>query len=198
MLTFLQSYGLCLLKGMYQERTLCLSIVNHVRGSPPLLERGVCVRETERERVYMRAPSWACLHPLQIRSVAWNTDDSKLISCGTDGAVYEWSLSTGKRETECVLKSCSYNCVTISPDGKIIFAVGSDQTLKEIADSSVSLPPSLLWAAALICRRQLPVFTAERGSLRTGPFFLGEHLPPHPQRISSVIVTSGISCPVPT
>eukprot|EP00069_Balaena_mysticetus_P003368 bmy_16613T0 len=72
-----------------------------------------------------------------IRSVAWNTDDSKLISCGTDGAVYEWNLSTGKRETECVLKSCSYNCVTISPDGKIIFAVGSDQTLKEIADSSV-------------------------------------------------------------
>lgn len=69
----------------------------------------------------------------------WNADDSKLISCGTDGAVYEWNLSTGKRETECVLKSCSYNSVTISPDAKIIFAVGSDQTLKEIADSSVSL-----------------------------------------------------------
>ncbi|XP_066865808.1 cilia- and flagella-associated protein 57 isoform X1 [Kogia breviceps] len=76
-------------------------------------------------------------HTGKIRSVAWNTDDSKLISCGTDGAVYEWNLSTGKRQTECVLKSCSYNCVTISPDGKIIFAVGSDQTLKEIADSSV-------------------------------------------------------------
>ena len=87
--------------------------------------------------------------------------------------MYEWSLSTGKRETECVLKSCSYNCVTISPDGKIIFAVGSDQTLKEIADSSVSLPLSLLWVAALICRRQLPVFTAERGSPRTGPLLLG-------------------------
>ena len=70
----------------------------------------------------------------------WNADDSKLISCGTDGAVYEWNLSSGKRETECVLKSCSYNCVTVSPDAKIIFAVGSDQTLKEIADSSVSLP----------------------------------------------------------
>lgn len=83
---------------------------------------------------------WACLRPLQIRSIVWNADDSKLISCGTDGAVYEWNLSTGRRETECVLKSCSYNCVTVSPDGKIIFAVGSDHTLKEIADSSVSLP----------------------------------------------------------
>lgn len=81
----------------------------------------------------------------------WNADDSKLISCGTDGAVYEWNLSSGKRETECVLKSCSYNCVTVSPDSKIIFAVGSDQTLKEIADSSVSRPgpPSRLlhWSA---------------------------------------------------
>ncbi|KAF6344214.1 cilia and flagella associated protein 57 [Rhinolophus ferrumequinum] len=76
-------------------------------------------------------------HTGKIRSIAWNADDSKLVSCGTDGAVYEWNLSSGKRETECVLKSCSYNCVTISPDSKIIFAVGSDCTLKEIADSSV-------------------------------------------------------------
>ncbi|XP_017449297.1 cilia- and flagella-associated protein 57 isoform X3 [Rattus norvegicus] len=73
----------------------------------------------------------------KIRSLVWNTDDSKLISAGTDGAVYEWNLSTGKRETECVLKVCSYNSVTISPDGKVIFAVGSDQTLKEIADSLI-------------------------------------------------------------
>uniref|UniRef100_A0A2K6FMU8 Cilia and flagella associated protein 57 n=1 Tax=Propithecus coquereli TaxID=379532 RepID=A0A2K6FMU8_PROCO len=76
-------------------------------------------------------------HTGKIRSIVWNADDSKLISCGTDGAVYEWNLSTGKRDTECVLKSCSYNCVTISPDAKIIFAVGSDQTIKEIADSSI-------------------------------------------------------------
>ncbi|XP_021105559.1 cilia- and flagella-associated protein 57 isoform X4 [Heterocephalus glaber] len=76
-------------------------------------------------------------HTGKIRSVVWNADDSKLISAGTDGAVYEWNLSSGKRETEYVLKSCSYNCVTISPDAKIIFAVGSDQTLKEIADSSI-------------------------------------------------------------
>ncbi|XP_055986867.1 cilia- and flagella-associated protein 57 [Sorex fumeus] len=76
-------------------------------------------------------------HTGKVRSIAWSTDDSKLISCGTDGAVYEWNLSAGKRETECVLKSCSYYSVTISPDGKCIFAVGSDQTLKEIADSLV-------------------------------------------------------------
>ncbi|XP_059110839.1 LOW QUALITY PROTEIN: cilia- and flagella-associated protein 57 [Peromyscus eremicus] len=76
-------------------------------------------------------------HTGKIRSLVWNLDDSKLISAGTDGAVYEWNLSTGKRETECVLKSCSYNSITVSPDGKVIFAVGSDQTLKEISDSLI-------------------------------------------------------------
>lgn len=91
-----------------------------------------------------------CLYPLQIRSLVWNLDDSKLISAGTDGAVYEWNLSTGKRETECVLKSCSYNSITVSPDGKVIFAVGSDQTLKEISDSLVS--PLSLSLAAPQCR----------------------------------------------
>lgn len=65
-------------------------------------------------------------------------DDYKLVSCGTDGAVYEWNLQNGKRESECVLKSCSYSGVAISPDAKVIFAVGSDHSIKEICDSSVS------------------------------------------------------------
>ncbi|XP_019386797.1 PREDICTED: cilia- and flagella-associated protein 57 isoform X1 [Crocodylus porosus] len=76
-------------------------------------------------------------HNGKVRSVIWSADDNKLISCGTDGAVYEWSLLTGNRESECVLKTCSYSSVAISPDTKIIFAVGSDQTLKEISDSSI-------------------------------------------------------------
>ena len=55
-----------------------------------------------------------------------------------DGAVYEWNIGTQKREGESVLKSCSYTCVAVSPDGKTVFAVGSDRTLKEITDGQVS------------------------------------------------------------
>lgn len=56
-----------------------------------------------------------------------------------DGAVYEWNVLSGKREKECVLKSCIYTCVAVSPDLKSTFAVGSDRTLKEmnLADSQV-------------------------------------------------------------
>lgn len=74
----------------------------------------------------------------QIQAVKWSSDDAKLVSCDTYGAVYEWNLSTGERESECVLKSCIYSSIAPSSDAKVIFAVGSDQTLKEISESSVS------------------------------------------------------------
>lgn len=77
-------------------------------------------------------------HNGKVRSVVWSTDDMKLVSCGMDGAVYEWDTVTSKRVGESVLKSCSYTSVTVSPDGKTTFAVGSDRSLKEIADSTVS------------------------------------------------------------
>ena len=57
-----------------------------------------------------------------------------------DGAVYEWNVQAAKREKECVLKSCSYTSVSLSPDLRTTFAVGSDRTLKELvlADSQVT------------------------------------------------------------
>jgi len=78
-------------------------------------------------------------HNGKVRSVVWSADDNKIVSCGLDGAVYEWDTINGKRIGESVLKSCSYTSVAITPDGKTMFAVGSDKKLKEIADSQVCL-----------------------------------------------------------
>ena len=83
-------------------------------------------------------------HNGKVRAVVWSTDDSKIVSCGMDGAVYEWDTATTKRVGEYVLKSCSYTSVDITPDGKTTFAVGSDKHLKEIADSQVRLGHTLL------------------------------------------------------
>ncbi len=77
-------------------------------------------------------------HNGKVRAVVWSSDDSKIVSCGMDGAVYEWDTFTGKRVGESVLKTCSYTSVSTTPDGKTTFAVGSDKTLKEVADSQVS------------------------------------------------------------
>ncbi len=39
-----------------------------------------------------------------MRSLAWLPDDTKLVSAGVDGAVYEWRLKDFKRSKENVLK----------------------------------------------------------------------------------------------
>ncbi|KAM7161419.1 cilia- and flagella-associated protein 57 isoform 2-T2 [Macrochelys suwanniensis] len=118
-------------------------------------------------------------HNGKVRSVIWSADDNKLISCGTDGAVYEWSLLTGKRESECVLKSCSYSGVAISPDAKIIFAVGSDQTLKEISDSSIlrEVPTfDVTYTAIVMSHSGRMVFTGtSMGTIRSMKYPLPVH-----------------------
>ncbi len=69
---------------------------------------------------------------IQVRCILWSQDDSRLVSCSMDGAIYEWNVQACKRENENVLKGCSYTSLAITADLKTTFAVGSDRTLKEI------------------------------------------------------------------
>ncbi len=47
-------------------------------------------------------------HNGKVRSLAWSIDDTHLVSCGTEGAVYQWKLRTFKRDRENVLKVSSH------------------------------------------------------------------------------------------
>ncbi|BFY99763.1 hypothetical protein BsWGS_02803 [Bradybaena similaris] len=76
-------------------------------------------------------------HNAKVKSVIWSFDDNKLVTCGLDGAVYEWDPITGRRIGDSVLRTCSYSSITITPDGKSTLAVGSDRILREISDSRV-------------------------------------------------------------
>ncbi|XP_075472167.1 cilia- and flagella-associated protein 57 isoform X2 [Ascaphus truei] len=118
-------------------------------------------------------------HNGKVRSVTWSTDDSKMVSCGLDGAVYEWNSLLGKRESECVLKSCSYSCVVMSSDAKTIFAVGSDQTLKEISDSQIVREVSafeVTYTAVAISHSGRMIFTGtSSGSIRSMKYPLPVH-----------------------
>ena len=70
-------------------------------------------------------------------NVVWSPDDTRLVSSGLDGAVYEWDTMTGKRLSENIMKGCGYTGVTISPDGKQLFATGNDRMMKELLESQV-------------------------------------------------------------
>ncbi|KAJ3220181.1 Cilia- and flagella-associated protein 57 [Dinochytrium kinnereticum] len=84
-------------------------------------------------------------HNGKVRSIFWSPDDTKIVTAGMDGAIYDWALkdlsgtsgSGIKREGESILKSCSYTSAVATPDGRSIFAVGSDKTLKEVVDSQI-------------------------------------------------------------
>eukprot|EP00051_Salpingoeca_urceolata_P005695 m.76025 g.76025 ORF g.76025 m.76025 type:complete len:1203 (+) comp14501_c0_seq2:245-3853(+) len=77
-------------------------------------------------------------HTGKIRSVCWSSDDSRLVSCGADGAVYEWDTQSFERVGENVLKSCSYTSVMVSSAAKRTYAVGSDKSLKEMSESEIT------------------------------------------------------------
>merc|ERR1719440_2487302 len=77
-------------------------------------------------------------HNGKVKSIYWTQDDSRVISAGMDGAVYEWQLKDFRRTSENVLKSCAYTCAVCTADARAIYAVGSDRKLKEIADSNVT------------------------------------------------------------
>jgi len=79
-------------------------------------------------------PNWIFKgHGGKVRALTWKDDDTGFISCGFDGAVYEWRLKDGQREQDLdfVQKSTSFSSVLVHPEGNI-FAVGGDRTLYEI------------------------------------------------------------------
>ena len=110
---------------------------------------------------------------VQVRSVVWNNDDTHLVTCSTDGAVYDWNVQTYQRENDCVVKNCSYTSIAISSDLKSTFAVGSDCTLKEInlTDSAVSKRFHFicLMHKSIICSYYLFIRTYVRSSCTVLP-----------------------------
>uniref|UniRef100_A0A3B3WUV3 Cfap43 N-terminal domain-containing protein n=1 Tax=Poecilia mexicana TaxID=48701 RepID=A0A3B3WUV3_9TELE len=102
----------------------------------------------------------------KVRNVEWSFDDSRLVSCGMDGAVYEWNTHTGKLEGESLLQGCSYSGATFSWDYKTVLAVGSDLILREIQDCQVlrEVPADVVAHTALaVSQSGRVVFTGTAG-----------------------------------
>ncbi|KAJ3594915.1 hypothetical protein NHX12_004220 [Muraenolepis orangiensis] len=115
-------------------------------------------------------------HNGKVKAVVWSTDDGRLVSCGTDGAVYEWNTLSGKRESESVLKSCVYTGVAISPDARTIFAAGTG--LKEIQDCQVlrEVPADgVTYTALAVSRSGKVIFTGtSSGTIRVFKYPLSQ------------------------
>lgn len=73
-------------------------------------------------------------HNGKVQSLYWTADDTKIVSGGADGAIYEWRMSDFKREKEHVIKGCSYTSVVETADQQTIISVGRDLKLKEMEE----------------------------------------------------------------
>lgn len=119
-------------------------------------------------------------HNGRVRSLCWSADDSRLVSCGIDGAVYEWDMSTKQRCAESVLKSCNYTCAVVAPYSATVYAVGSDHSLKEIRENTVQTelptkspaggPDVALTQVALSASGRMLVAGTEHGAVRSFRF----------------------------
>ena len=78
-------------------------------------------------------------HNGKIKSLYWSHDDQQLLSGGLDGAVYQWDFKYLKREGEYVKKGCAYSSVVCNLAGDAMFAVGTDNVIRE-----VEFPASIL------------------------------------------------------
>jgi len=75
-------------------------------------------------------------HNAKVRCLYWLADDTRLVSVGMDGAVYDWNLKECRKENDNVMKSISYTSVVA--DGKNVWAVGSDKKLREMELASLT------------------------------------------------------------
>ncbi|XP_047674582.1 cilia- and flagella-associated protein 57-like isoform X2 [Tachysurus fulvidraco] len=76
-------------------------------------------------------------HRKEVLSVKWNEDDSRLLSCGMDGAICVWNVLTGVCESYTVQETCIYRDVMFSSASGNVLAVGSDFKLKEFHNQQI-------------------------------------------------------------
>lgn len=81
-------------------------------------------------------------HQSKVRSVCWTADDSKIVSTGADGAVYEYDIiKEGVRCSDWAQKGASFSCIIAYTDPttatNTMYVVGSDKMLKEIQGASL-------------------------------------------------------------
>ncbi|XP_057334478.1 cilia- and flagella-associated protein 57-like [Microplitis mediator] len=72
-----------------------------------------------------------------IRELVWFQSDLKLVTCGYEGAIYVWDISTGLRVSEAIIKNVKLHGVAVSLDGAAIYCIATDRKIREIRDSVV-------------------------------------------------------------
>ncbi|CAL7949933.1 unnamed protein product [Xylocopa violacea] len=76
-------------------------------------------------------------HTNKVKTLTWTRTDTKLITLGTEGAIYQWDISTGRRTSEIILKGINLYDIAVSADEQITYCIADDNTIREIKENTV-------------------------------------------------------------
>jgi len=76
-------------------------------------------------------------HSQKVRCLSWSPNDQILVSCGSDGAIYQWNPVTGQRINEVVNRGVDYTSVAIDGQEKI-WACSTDGQIREIKGGEIA------------------------------------------------------------
>lgn len=75
-------------------------------------------------------------HNGRVLSMAWSIDDKFLVSSGSEGAIYQWCITTWKRVNECVEKGTEFRSLALTHDGTVYVCTNTG-IFREIHNSDI-------------------------------------------------------------
>lgn len=90
------------------------------------------------ESVSFRSKYFLKGHTGQIRDIQWTQNDVRLMSVGSEGAIYQWEMVNGMRAAEVIAKKVMPNTVAVSSDSSTVYAGMNNGEIYEIKENEVS------------------------------------------------------------
>ncbi|XP_076282978.1 testes of unusual size [Lasioglossum baleicum] len=77
-------------------------------------------------------------HTNRVKALLWSQTDTKLLTLGSEGVIYQWDMSTGTRFAEIILKNRNLHDIALSADEQVAYCIGSDTIIREIKENTVT------------------------------------------------------------
>ncbi|XP_031833358.1 testes of unusual size [Nomia melanderi] len=77
-------------------------------------------------------------HTSRVKALLWSRTDTKLLTLGSEGAIYQWDINTGARTAEVILKNSSLHDIALSADEQVAYCIGDDSFVREIKENAVA------------------------------------------------------------
>ncbi|CAK9808395.1 Cilia- and flagella-associated protein 57 [Anthophora plagiata] len=76
-------------------------------------------------------------HTRRVKSVLWSRTDTKLLTLGAEGAIYQWDMSTGRRSSEIIFKKVILHDIALSADEQVTYGIANDSHIYEMKDNTI-------------------------------------------------------------